>query len=182
MKTTYATILKLLKKHKNDIVFNVDDLQRQAENHLFGLELRDTYGLNIDPAKVNSTTSFKCNEHFYICIFGEKHNRTISWPDVKGQPKNELLLWISFPTGAYIFGQDYPTEFFKQFWEELKSYNPKYSDTMNHNLYWDLPNAKDVFNNYPAILNKYRELNREDIKKRQIAKMEADLAKFKETA
>lgn len=178
MKTTYATILKLLNKHKNEIVFDVDELQRKADNHLFGIQLRDTFGLNIDPKKIDSTNYVRLNDYFHIAIFGEKHNRTISWPDVKGQPKNELLLYIGFPTGAYIFGEDYPTELFRQFWDELKSYNPKYSDSMNHNLYWDLPNAKDIFNNYDSILIKYRELNRADIKNRQIAKMKADLEKL----
>jgi len=178
-KEDYDAILKMIKKHKDNIVFDVDELQRKADCHLFGLQLRDVYGLNIDPKKVNSTTYFKASDVFHIAIFGEKHNRTISWPDVKGQPKNELLLFISFPAGAYIFGEDYPTELFKQFWDELRSYNPKYSDTMNHNLYWDLPNAAGIFNAYKNILNKYYELNREDIKARRIVKMEADLAKLK---
>lgn len=178
MKTTYKKILTLLEKHESELVFDVNYMKRQAENHLFGLELKEMYGLNIDPKKVNSTTWHKLNDYCSIGFFGEKHNRTISWPDVKGQPKNELLLYFSFSTGAYMFGEDYPTGLFNDFWNELKSYKPKYSDTINHNLYFDLPNAKDVFNNFDVILRKYIDLNKEDYKLREISKLKEDLAKL----
>jgi len=68
--------------------------------------------------------------------WGEKYGRHISWSDDGKQPEDELLLVISFPTGAYIFGDDYPTEFFKEFFQELKTYNPKYTDTTNKTLYF----------------------------------------------
>lgn len=179
MKTTYKKILTLLKAHKNEIVFDVDALQRQADNHLFGIELKETYGLDIDPKKINSTDWVKINDYGSIGLFGEKYNRTISWPDVKGQPKNEYLLMYSFSTGAYIFGEDYPTDLFNKFWNELKTYNPKFIDTMNHSIYFSLDNAKNVFNDFKSILSKYYDINKEDIKLRRIAKMEADLAKLK---
>lgn len=178
MKTTqdaYKAINALLKKHNDLISYDVESLLRQSKNHLFGIELKETYGLNIDPNKVNSTDWYKIDESFCIGIFGEKHHRTISWPDVKGQPKNEILLYISFSTGAYMFGQDYPTHLFNQFWDELKSYNPKYIDTMNHSLYFDLSNAKGIFNNYKSVLKKYCDLNEVDIKKRKADKLRAEL-------
>lgn len=179
MKYTYKKILTLLKKHKGEIVFDIDNLQRQADNHLFGLELKDVYGLEIDPKKITSTRWVKLDDYGCIGIFGEKHGRTISYPDVKGQPENEYLLTYSFSTGAYMFGEDYPTELFKKFWDELKSYNPKYVDTMNHDIYFSLDNAKGIFNDFKTILKKYYDINKEDIKLRRIAQMEKDLQSLK---
>lgn len=174
----YKAINALLKKHEDLISYNVDDLIMKSKNHLFGIELKETFGLNIDPKNVTSTDSYRIDETFFIGVFGEKNGRKISWPDVKGQPKNETLLYLSFPTGAYIFGEDYPTDLFNQFWHELKEFKPKYSDTMNHSLYFELSNARDVFNGYKDLLNKYYEINRKDINRRKAEKIRAELEKL----
>ena len=81
-------------------------------------------GFNLDPKTIHSTDWQKLKENVHIGFFdGER--RSISWSDDGRQPKNETLLYISYPTGAYIFGGDYPTEFFQKFFLELKTYNPK---------------------------------------------------------
>lgn len=181
MKTTYSKILTLLKKHESEIVFNVGVLQRQADNHLFGIKLHDVYGLDIDPKKIDSTNWIRFDDYACIGIFGEKHGRTISWPDTKGQPKNEHLLMYSFLTGAYMFGEDYPIDLFNKFWDELKTYSPKYIDSMNHSIYFSLDNAKTIFNDFKGILKKYDEINSEDIKLRKIEKLKQDLAKLQQS-
>ena len=38
-KKGYKEILKVLNKYRNDIVFDVADLERKAKHHLFGIEL-----------------------------------------------------------------------------------------------------------------------------------------------
>lgn len=184
----YSEIFALIKKHKDVcIIFDVDDLERKSKVHLFGLELKEKYGLNVDPKNINSTDWQRFGDYKTIGAWGEKHRRTISWSIDGRQPDNELLLQISFSTGAYIFGdgdyfnKDYPTDFFQKFWLELKSYNPDYIDEVNHGLYWKIENAKDIFNLFDDILNKYYALNNEDIKQRRIKKMEADLAQLKNT-
>jgi hypothetical protein len=177
-KEVYYKILKLLKKHKELIVFDVNDLEIKSKLHLFGLELKEKYGLDIDPKRIDSFDWIGFGSHRTIGRWGEKHNRTISWPDDGKQPDDELLLQISFSTGAYIFGQDYPVELFQKFFFEFMSYNPKYVDTRNNNLYYSLDNAKDIFNNFDAILKKYHEINKEDMKQRTIKKMKEDLAKL----
>jgi len=50
----YKEVLKALNKYKSEIVFDIDDLERQAKQHLFGLELKEKYGLNIDTKRVDS--------------------------------------------------------------------------------------------------------------------------------
>src|SRR5699024_2542344 len=115
---------KLLHKNKELCVFDVNDLERKAKTHLFGLELKEVHGLNIDPKQVNSIDYQRFGDKV-IGLFGEKYKRTISWPVDGRQPEDEYLFTVSFPTGAYIFGdggtfnKDYPTEFFQKFWLEL---------------------------------------------------------------
>ena len=183
METTvklYNKILKLIKKHKDELAFDLSDLEYTAKNHIFGLELRDKYGLNINPKNVHSTNWLDFGDK-KIGLFGTKHNRTISWSADGRQPEDEYLLKIGFPTGPFIFGEggmfnkDYPAEFFQKFFLELKTFNPDYIDEANRCLYWKLENAKDIFNEYDSIIKKYHELNKEDIKKRKIEKMKKEL-------
>jgi len=178
IKEAYSEILKTLKKYKDICVFDIDDLERKSKYHLFGIELKEKYGLDIEPKKVNTLDFLRFEDHKTICWFGKKYNRTVSWSDDGTQPKDELLLQISFSTGAYIFGDDYPTELFQKFFLELKNYNPKYVDSTNKALYYSMDNASKIFNNYKSILNKYHKINKEDWKQRKIKKMKEELAKL----
>lgn len=175
----YKEILGAIKKHRDICVFDVEDLERKAKHHLFGLELKEYYGLNIDPSQVKSLDWVKFGDYKAICWYGDKYNRKISWSDDGTQPDDELLLKICFPTGPYIFGDDYPVELFQTFFQELKSFNPKYTDTANKALYFPIETAKSVFNSFDDIFKKYRELNSEDRKRRQILKLEQELEKLK---
>ncbi len=173
----YKEILKALNKYKSEIVFDVDSLERQAKNHLFGVELVEKYGFELDPKNIHSTDWQKLKENIHIGFFdGER--RIISWSDDGRQPKSETLLYISYPTGAYIFSGDYPTEFFQKFFLELKTYKPKYTDTANKSLYFSLDNAGEIYNAYDSIIKRYYEENKEDLKQRNIKKMKDELAKL----
>lgn len=173
--TAYEEILSILKKHKDVIVFDVEGLERKANIHLWGLKLKHVFGLNIKPEMVESLDWVRLGEFTTIGLWGEKHNRKISWSVDGRQPQDEQLLQISFPTGAYIFGEDYAVDFFQRFWLELKEFNPDYADEANHCLYWKVENAKDVFNTFHELINKYRELNKEDVKLRRIEKLKKEL-------
>jgi len=180
----YKEIFKVLKKHKDTIVFDVKSLETKAKLHLFGVELTEKYGLKLDASKIICLDWNKFGEYMSIGWWGDKYQRTISWSDNDTQPKDELLLKISFSTGAYIFGygsmfnKDYPTKFFQKFFNELKIYNPKFTDSHNHSLYFSMDNAKNIFNSFDEIFNKYNELNEKDIKKRKIQKMKDELSKL----
>ena len=180
----YKEILDLVEKYTDIIVFDHRDLKNKSDYHLFGLKLKEEYGLDIDPTNIYSLDYNRFGDYRGIGIWDEKLRRTISWLDdpKQAQPENELLLVISFPTGAYIFGNssnnDYPIELFQQFFNELKTYNPKYSDTMNKSLYWSMENASKIFNEFPNILKKYQDINKIDSKKRAIKKLKEDLEKL----
>lgn len=177
-KEAYSKILKLLKKHKDLIVFDINDLEEKSKLHLFGIELKEKYGLDIDPKIIQTFDWVRFGDYRTIGWWGDKHRRTISWSDDGNQPKDEQLLQISFPTGAYIFGEDYPAHLFEVFFAELKSFKPKYIDTANKSLYFKMENSSGVFNSFDSILKKYHEINREDLKQRKIKKMKEDLAKL----
>ena len=177
-KKAYEEIIDVISKYKDLVNFDYNDLERKSKYHLFGIELKEQYGLNIEPKDIYSLDWNKFGEYMSIGLFGEKYRRTISWSDDGKQPEDELLLQLSFSTGAYIFGEDYPQEFFQRFFKELKSYNPKYSDTNNKNLYFTLDSAKTIFNEFPEILKKYRQENKEDFKRRQIEKLQKELDKL----
>lgn len=178
IKKAYHEVLEVLKKHKDILAFDIDDLERKSKIHLFGIDLKEKHGLEINPKDVQSTDFFKPNDHTYITWYGEKFHRTIAWPVDGRQPEDELLMQISFPTGAYIFGEDYPTSLFQKFWLELKAFEPDYVDEVNHGLYWKIENSQNVFNSFRGILKKYHELNKEDFKQRKIERMKAELEKL----
>jgi len=178
-KKMYSEIFGMIRKYGDETVFNIGRLEERTECHLFGIKLKEEYGLDIDPKAITRTDYATFCRHRSITLMGEKHRRTISWSDDGRQPEDELLLNLSFSSGAYIFGghydNDYPTEFFNDFFEELKTYKPKYVDTVNHKLYFSMDNAADIFNNFEDILKKYRELDYADRKKRRIKKMKKEL-------
>lgn len=176
-KKAYKEILKTLNKYKSEIIFEVDDLERKAKHHLFGIELVEKYGFNLDPKKIHSTNWQKLRENVFIG-FWDGERRKISWPDDDVQPNNEILLCVQYPTGAYIFGESCPTGFFQKFFLELKTYKPKYIDTANKSLYFSLDNASKIHNAYDSIVKKYYEENKEDLKKRKIKKMKDELSKL----
>ena len=93
-----------------------------------------------------------------------------------GDIKPEELLNISFPSGAYIFGDDYDAEFFNEFFNELCLVVPKYKDVINHSLYYSVENGKEAYEHYETTYKKYRELFRETRKQRKIEKLKAELA------
>lgn len=176
-KKAYDEVLEVLRKNKKICNFDVKYLERKAKIHLFALKLKEVYRLNITPKEVN------CLEYIHfgdksIGLYGEKYRRTISWSADGKQPTDEYLFVLNISRGAYIFGNDYPEDFFQKFWLELKSYKPDYIDEVNNRLYWKLENAKDAFNNYDSILEKYYKLNKEDIKRRRIKKMKKELEKL----
>jgi len=175
---TYKSLFSLLKKNKEFINLDISTLEYQAKCHLFGLELKEKYGLNIEPTHIRDLEWIEFGDFVRIGFY-DGNKRAISWPEFGKQPQGEYLLKISFSTGAYIFGDDYPTIFFQKFWDELMSYNPDYTDIHNNCIYFSLNNAKDIFNNFSDIYRKYQLLNKEDIKQREILKLEKQLEKLK---
>lgn len=189
-KEAYTAILKVCEKYPTFYdKYGFDDIRQMevsARNHLMLIEWYEKYGLKINHEKTPYRLDyFAIDDYMAFSYFRDAKkdsaNRTgksISWSDDGRQPKNEWLLKIGFSTGAYIFGEDYPKEFFQEFFDELASYKPDFTDRNNSSLYWKLENAKDIFNNYFSIFEKYRKQNREDSKKRELERKKAEIARL----
>ena len=166
---------------------------RKAELHLFGMELR-SLGLDINPKEIdtNDWIVFNINNHVdstlkknktsnrIIAWYGDKYNRSISYPVNGNQPKNELLLCIKFPTGAYIFGEDFPENIFNNFFNSLKAYKPDYADYENKSLFWKIENSEKIFNAYPSIYETYRKQSCRESIDNKIALLEKELSILKQ--
>lgn len=177
-KELYQNILALCEKLP--LGYCAGTLKSDAEKILRVIEIEELYKIKIHFDCHSYDNCYNLADHMSFGKWGKKYQRTISWLDNGEQPEDEWLLCISFPTGAYIFGSssnnDYPTEFFKQFWEELKTYRPKYIDTNNKSLYFSTENAYLINNEFDGIMRKYRELNKKDFEKRKIVKLQKEIA------
>ena len=190
IKKAYQDILAVCEKYSNlsnsDYALNdIQEMAEKAKNHLLVVEWQEKYGIELSHDARPFTTDFmRINDYVSFCYFGDaagdkaKHTgRFITWSDDGRQPKNEWLLVIGFPTGPYIFGEDYDEQrdLFQDFFEELKSYHPDFSDTHNNVLYWKLENAKDIYKDFDKILQKYEDRNQAELKERKIAELKKEL-------
>lgn len=177
----YKEILKVLKKHDDLLEDDYKiDIKGELINRISLQEISAEFGIELKNKNYNSDWC-KLAEYQYIGLYGEDHNRTISWSDDGSQPENERLYIIIFPTGAYIFGDSYPTNTFKMFWDELKSYGPKYTDTANHNMYFTAENAKHVHKEFNSVFNKHKSLVGEELRVKKIEALKDQLAKLQST-
>lgn len=189
MKETFQKIIDICEQN-TDTEGTLNDIRTKAKNRVIRYEWKEKYGIDL-----NSNCRFA--EYDYVnfddyqgiyyfkdgyTFHKEGHGRSISWPEGGKQPVDEWLYSVHFSTGAYIFGDDYPEqqELFQDFFEELRKYNPDYEDLHNHCLYWKAQNAKEIISEFNLILNKYHTRNKEELKTRKIAKLEAELVKLKE--
>lgn len=194
-KAAYTDVLKVCDKYtdfrdKYSSNFgDIHDLVQSAKDHLMLIEWYEKYGLKVEhDYKPYSYNYLKLNDYLAFNYFNDakkekdsgKGGRYISWPDDDRQPKNEWLFCISFPTGAYIFGQDYDgqEQLFQDFFNELKSYKPDHTDSHNSSLYWKLDGAKPIYEAFNSILQKYRELNTTELKQREADRLREKLAKL----
>jgi len=150
------------------------DTRRVIKNRIDYLNVCEMF--DIDFGK----TGYVVCSNFTVGDFGRVLlGPTITWSDDGKQPKeNEYLYMLSFPTGPYIFGNHYPQELFKEMFEELCGYNPKYKDTNNKNLYFSPENAKNIHADIDSILVEYRRKDKEYSKQRRKEELEAELEKL----
>lgn len=185
-KIAYTKVLKACDKYADEFYtlygFNdIRDMRNDANNHLMLIDWYEEYGLKLSHNhKPYSYNFFRVSDYVIFSYYGnaeqDKNNgsgRYISWSDDGRQPNNEWLLEISFSTGAYIFGDDYSgqQDLFLSLINELKSYNPDYSDTTNKSFYWKLENAKPIFDEFYTIMEKYKKLNTSELKRREVEKL-----------
>lgn len=194
IKKAYEEIEKVCEKHM-DITehTHMDDIKtmyNSVKNHLLIIEWGEKYGIDLphktqlyhyNYVRMGSHLSF----NYFLDAKGDKakgSGKYISWSDDGRQPKDEWLFCISFPTGAYIFGEDYDgqQQLFQDFFNDLKSYAPDYVDTTNSCLYWKLENSKKIYAEFGAVQTKYMARNKAELKARKIARLKKEVAELSE--
>lgn len=164
------------------------EIKEIAEHALFLSKWENEYGIKLKYKDLMHSRYLKLSDYAYFIYFknGYEAKKTggaeISWSDDRRQPIDEWVYVISFPEGPFIFGEDYDYQkpLFIEFFNELKNYSPDYLDTNNHKLYWNVKNAKNIFNDFNEIFKKYKEKNRSELKEREIKKLEVKLLKLKQ--
>jgi len=194
IKTAYREILDVCDKHigLSDSAYmgDIKTMCESAKNHLAIIEWIEKYGIDIPHNRqVYGSNYIKMSEFisfsYYKDGMGDREKgcgKYISWSDDGSQPEDEWLLVISFPAGGYIFGEDYrgQKQLFQDFFNELKSYKPKYSDTCNSSMYWSMENAGKIYKDFIEILEKYRKRNKSELNDRKIQRLKEELAKAEE--
>ena len=192
IKEMYTDVLGVCNKYEdiddtNYRFSDVKDMKIKALDHLMVVEWSEKFGIELNhdlrPYSNKHIRLSPDNLSFSKYDDGMKDknigsSKYISWSDDGKQPKDEWLFIASFPTGAYIFGDNYEQQqdLFQEFFNELKEYKPDYSDTTNHALYWKMDNCKEIYNKYKEILQKYQDKNREEFTARKKERLEKELA------
>lgn len=177
----YKALYETAKQHRELIE---DNHFRSIEEKVQELELSVLFNMKLEEAGY-----YWYEKHIgygqcaNIGLYSEEQRRQISWSDDGRQPENEWLCVISFPTGAYIFGDifknEYPKETFNAFFEELKAFGAKYCDSMNHSLYYTSDVGYKVCEAFPAIFKKYKDMCQQEYERKRVKELEAELAKLK---
>ena len=179
----YKDLLKVVKKHSE--AFDRESVTLaplHVKSIVEALDVSERFGIPLQGIQSGTHLRVKnvYDDWTGLSLFGEKHGRTIGCSDNGKQPKDEWLLVISFPCGAYTFGGEgfdakYPKKTFDAFFAELKSYSPAYSDTANHRLYFASDVAKVVYENFYDIFNKYKSQVGEELKAQRKEKLLKEL-------
>ena len=188
MKEIFKKIIDICEKNIDE-EGTLKDILIKGKNRVIRYEWEEKYGIKLDRyARLAEYDYHRIGEYQLISFFEdgykckkECYGRSISWPEDEKQPVNEWIYSVGFPTGAYIFGEDYEgqKQLFQDFFEELRTYKPDYEDLHNHDLYWKIENAKEIMSNFNDIFKKYYDLNKEELKQREINKLEAKLNALK---
>lgn len=168
-----------IERHTKD-----DDLKSLLKNLSVCEEIKDVYGIDLtdnnlfNNVEAYTVNNFRTRLHMrggdgYIGLFSEIYNSD-------KQPSNkEMLLKISHPTGAYIFGDYYPRDFFDKFFQEVQERtNVEYVDAPNHSLYYTLENVMETLRVYKEIYEEYVEKNKENYRLEMIRRKKAELEKL----
>lgn len=177
----YEALKEALKNHpiSSEIISEGDIDKRIKLNKVF-----EEFDLYPPHCPSYHGTHHQMAEHCYLTLFTKENGRGIAWSDDGRQPDNEWLYHISFPCGAYTLNggrlsRDYPVKTFKEFFNKLKEFGPKYSDSNNKHLYFDSSTAKKAHDALPELLKEWAgkvkaeldEIKLEELK-RQVAELE----------
>lgn len=153
---------KLEKVYELDKDYKIDNCKNDIEKKLIQVEYKLKYDIELEDYEIRRT-NWICIERLKGNIYIGKGMQVLN--SIEQPKKDETLIEFAYPTGAYIFGgggwfpsnDDYDSELFDEFFEELKTYNYKYIDDLNSCLYFNMENGIKLFKNYDDICKKYQD-------------------------
>lgn len=157
---------------KNKIVDEIDKINLSNK---FGFELLDRGHTCYTPKGFSHL-----DYHIILANYDGKH-REVNNISPTPQPKDEWLLNIRFPTGAYFlidggsFDKPYLSNLFNKMLGEFFNLNPKYVDRLHRSMYFTSDNAKEVLDKWDEITTKYKNFVGDELKKLKIEKLKAEL-------
>lgn len=147
----------------------------QIGNKLAQIKVENMFGVEFD-----SMYSYCIKGHHPTKIYIHKYSKDSPPNNIDTMVDEEYLLHFWFSTGAYSFHQDYPTETFGMFIEELlKKFTPKHYDSLNRHFYYDHTNAKEAIEGMKELFFKYKDKIDDELNKRKILKLEQELKLLK---
>ena len=174
------SLLKELKDVAGDHDWHIKRTIEYAKRIIVKENLKEKYGVEINIRYINGEENVLIDgwdEYGLIFIKRYKNGDVLN---SKEQPDNELLFAFKFHTGAYIFGENYYHDLFNEFFEELKSYKPKYKDELNDSLYFEMENGSKLFNEYDVICKKYQEKYYQLKKEEEVKELKMKLKELEE--
>jgi hypothetical protein len=147
-------------------------------------EIKEKYEIDLMDTTIFSRFNVLNADNFNACVYmngGDGYVGSFSkiYNSDKQPNGEEMLFKISHPTGAYIFGDYYPSDFFNKFFEEIiNKTNVEYIDPVNHSLYYTLENSLDALYIYKKICREYVEKNKENYKLEMIKRKKEEIEKL----
>lgn len=177
----YKELLSISEEYSD--IFDEDSMiprTKEISGIIRTLEISERFGI---PTKHLAFSNYLQVKNSYdewtgITFYSETADHPIGCSDTGEQPNNEWLYTMRFTCGAYIFGDSYPEQTFSKFFNELKSFEPKYIDSVNKSLYFAEDKAKAVHDSFWTIFNKYKALVGDEIKAKRREELEEELAKL----
>ena len=162
-------IVTLVNDNHMENIQGLNMLARDAKEALKIANLYDKWRLNVRSTQMRNPYQIE-----YGIAIG-------TYSNIPNGPKINPteLLKISFPTGAFIFGDDYDTELFEDFYAELHEVIPAYEDELNYALYYTVENGSKAYEHYRQTYKKYEEMALDRRKQRRIKELEKTLEELK---
>lgn len=186
-KEALISVKESLQQNFKNLPQRIQGFLDEVENQILLIELSEKLGSTVPEYSdaIGGYIDLTFGNHKISLIEFNKsvHDREIPCPDEEYNVIDGWYLRFSFSTGAYMFHSGYPKKTFNKFFEHLKSYNPCYTDTMNHTLYFSLDRdreqAQKVYKDYPDLQDKYWLESQEEVLKAEINKASEALEQFK---
>jgi hypothetical protein len=153
-------LLALVNNYEDLLDYKIDN--RDYIKDAIGVEeLYEEFGIRCDNSLAGSGY-INLGEYDSIQRFFEGSNRSIGCSDDDRQPMDETLYIVGFPCGSLSWndnvGGHAMNKTFNAFFDELKDFGPKYSDSINKKLYFTSEKSKEVHEALMPLFNKYRKM------------------------